>query len=188
MLERDTSPTPFQSQDNSINLSDDVLYLQEEMNDAMVHLLTARALIDTHHWRIISETEVGHCQNEINLAEAIREVKAKYTTMIGDAESAYATAMRKAEATCSASTSEVEVICTTRGREAEVANVVQASKLQWQHQEAIQDLEEEALQVEKHSCQSFLQACGVAIQAFPNEALGKLMFPSSFIDRKPIPP
>ena len=40
MPERNTSPTPFQSQTNSINLLDNVLHLQEEMNDAMVHLLT----------------------------------------------------------------------------------------------------------------------------------------------------
>ena len=78
MPERDTSPTPFQSQANSINLLDVMLHLQEEMNSAMVHLLTASASTDTCHWRIISETEVSHCQNEINLAEAIREVKASY--------------------------------------------------------------------------------------------------------------
>ena len=107
----------------------------------MVHLLTARALTDTCCWRIILETEVSHCQNEINLAEAIREVKGRYATMISDAKSAYMTAMRKAEATCSASTSEVEVICTTGIRKAEAANVAQASKLQWQHQEAMQNLE-----------------------------------------------
>ena len=75
----------------------------------MVHLLTTRALTDTHHQRIISETEVSHHQNEINLAEAIREVKAMYAATISDAESAYVTAMRKADAAHSASTSEVEV-------------------------------------------------------------------------------
>ena len=54
---------------------------------------------------------------------------------------------------------------------------MQASKLQWQHQEAMQNLEEEALEVEKDACQSFLWACGVALQACPNEALAKLMYP-----------
>ena len=130
MPERNTSPTHFQSQANSINLSDDVLHLLEEMNDAMVQLLTSRASIDTHHQRIISETEVSHCQNEINLAEAIREVKARYTSLISDTKSTYVTAMRKAEATHSVSTSEVEVISATGVRKAEAANVVQASKLQ----------------------------------------------------------
>ena len=96
----------------------------------MVHLLAARAWIDTCCWRIISKTEVGHCQHEINLAEATRIVKARNTTAISDAESAYATAMRKAEAAYSASTSEAEVICATGVRKAEIANAVQASKLQ----------------------------------------------------------
>ena len=107
MPERDTSPTPFQSQANSINLSDNVLHLQEEMNDAMVHLLTGRASIDNHCWRIISEREVSHCQNKSNLTvshcqnksnltEASREVKARYAIMIGDDKSTYLTAMRKA--------------------------------------------------------------------------------------------
>ena len=162
--ERDTSPTTFQSQANSINLSDDVLHLQEEMNNAIVHLLTARALIDTCHWRIISEKEASHYQNEINLAEAIREVKARYTTSIGDGRSTYTTAMRKAEATCSASTSEVEVIHATGVRKAEAANVVQASKLQWQHQEAIWNLEKEALEVEKH----FLPILPVGLLSSPS--------------------
>ena len=124
MLERDSSPTPFQSQAKSINLSDDVLHLQEEMNDAMVHLLTARASIDTCWWRIISGTEVSDCQNEINLAEDIREVKARYAIMMADAESTYVTVMRKVEAAHSASTSEAEVILATRIRKAEAANVV----------------------------------------------------------------
>ena len=98
------SPTPGMPERDTINLSDDMLHLQGEMNDATVHLLTAKASIDTCHQRIISKTEVSHCQNEINLAEAIKEVKARYTTMIGDAESTCMTAMRKEEATHSAST------------------------------------------------------------------------------------
>ena len=163
MLERDTRPTPFQSQANSISLWNDVLHLQEEMNDAMVHLLTARASIDAHCQRIISETEVSHCQNEINLAETIREVKVRHAAAISDAKSAYMTAMRKVDAMHSASTSEVEIICATGVMKAEAANAVQASKLPWQHQEAMQNLEEEALEVEKHSCQSYPWACGVAL-------------------------
>ena len=128
MPEWDTSLTPFQSPANSINLSDDVLHLQEEMNNATV-LLTARALIDNHHQRIISKTEVSHYQNEINLTETIRAVKARYTTTIGDAESTYMTGMRKVEAAHSASTSKAEVIHATRVRKVEAANAVQASKL-----------------------------------------------------------
>ena len=52
-----------------------------------------------------------------------------------------------------------------------------ASKVQWQHQEAMQNLEEEALEVEKCAHQSFLWASGVALQGCPNKALAKLMYP-----------
>ena len=41
----------------------------------------------------------------------------------------------------------------------------------------MQTLEDEAIEEEKHAHQSFLQACGVALQACPNKALGVLMYP-----------
>ena len=128
-LDRHTSPTPFPLLANSINLLNDVLHLQEEMNTAIVHLLSTLAATDMHCQWAISETEVGHCQNEINTSEAIREIKAWYATRIGDAEAIYGTAMRKVEAICAASTSKAEVIQVTGIRKAEAANAMQASKL-----------------------------------------------------------
>ena len=138
--ERDSSPTPFPLPANSINLLDNLLHLQEEMNDPMVHLLSARAAIDMHHQWVILETEVGHCQNDTS--KAIREVKAQYATAIGDAKAAYRTAMKQVEAVHSASSSKVEVIWATGIKKAKAANATQASKLQWQHQEAMHNLEE----------------------------------------------
>ena len=175
--ERDSSPTPFQSQVNSITLPDNVLHLQEEMNDAMVHLLTIRASIDAHWQRIMSEMAVAHCQIEIKTSKAIREVKASYVAALGNPETAYVNTMRKVETAHSTSTSEAETACATAVRKAEDASAVQALKLQQTHQETMWNLENEALEVEKHACQSFLWACGIAIQACPNEALGKLMYP-----------
>ena len=131
--ERDTSPTPLLLLANSINLLDNVLHLQEEMNDAMVHLLSTRAVIDMCHQWVISETEVSHCQNKIDTSKANREVKAQYTATIRDAEAAYGTAIRKAEAAHLTSTSKVEVIQSTGIRRAKAANAARASKLQWQH-------------------------------------------------------
>ena len=113
-LERDTSHTPYPLLANSINLSDDVLHLQEEMNDTMVHLLSSRAAIDM-------------CQNEIDTSKTIRGIKAWYTAAIGDADAAYGTALRKAEAVWLASTSKVEVIQATGIRKAKAANAVWAS-------------------------------------------------------------
>ena len=97
--------------------------------------------------------------------------------MIGDAKATYRTAIRKSEAVHLASASKVEVIQVTRIWKAEAANAMQASKLQQQHQEAMWNLEEEALEVKKCTHQSFLWACGVALKACPNEALAKLMYP-----------
>ena len=176
-LERGTNLTPLASLANSVNLLVDVLHLQEEMNSAMVHLLSARATMDMCHQWVISETEISHCQNETDTSEAIREIKTQYAIAIGDAKSTYGTAIRKVEAIHLASTSKVEVTSATGIRKAKAANAAQASRLQWQHQEAMQNLEEEALKEEKHAHQSFLWACGAAFQACPNDTLVKLMCP-----------
>ena len=69
--ERDTSPTLLPLLAHSINLLDNILHLQEEMNEALVHLLSARTTMETCHQQIISETEVGHCQNKIDTSKAI---------------------------------------------------------------------------------------------------------------------
>ena len=108
-LERDTSPTPLLSLASSINLSVDILHLQEEMNDMMVNLLSARAAMDMCHQQVISETEVSHHQNKIDTSEAIREIKAQYAATNGDTKAIYGTTIRKAETICLASTSKAEV-------------------------------------------------------------------------------
>ena len=46
--ERNSNPNSLELQANSITLPDDMLHLQEEMNDALVHLLTFRASVDAH--------------------------------------------------------------------------------------------------------------------------------------------
>ena len=94
-----------------------------------------------------------------------------------DAEATYGTAIRKVEAIHLASTSKAEVIWATGFRKAKAANAAWASKLQQHHQEAMQNLKEDALEEEIHTQQSFLQACGAALQACPNDTLAKLMYP-----------
>ena len=123
------------------------------------------------------ETEAANHQNEIKTSEAIREVKACHAGTIGNAKFTYVTAMRKLEAAHSATTSKGETTCASAVRKVEAASATEASKLQQAQQEAMWNLEDEALKVEKCACQSFLWACGAALQAFPNEALGKLMYP-----------
>ena len=185
--ERSSSPTPLQLQANSITLSDDVLHLQGEMNNAIVLLLTLKASVDALQRKLISEMEIAHNQNESKTSKAIKEIKAHYTAALSNAEATHVAAVREAEATHSASAREVEVICATAVRKAEAASVMQTSKLQQDHQETMQTLEDEAIKEEKHTHQSFLQACGVALQALPNEALGVLMYPHTFVDREHVP-
>ena len=143
----------------------------------MIHLLSARATMDMCCQGVILETEVSHCQNKIDTSKANREIKAWYAGMIEDVKAAYGTTIRKAEAINLASTSEVEVIQATSIRKAKAANAAQASKLQQRHQEAMQNLEREALEEEKCAHQSFLWACEAALQACPNDTLAKLMYP-----------
>ena len=80
------------------------------------------------------------------------------------------------EATHSASTREVEAACATTVREAEAARMAKTSKLWQAHLETMRALEDKALKEEKCSHQSFLWACGAALQACPNEALGIIMY------------
>ena len=147
------------------------------MNDAMVHLLTLKASIDACWQKLISETEIAHCQNETKSSKAIKEIKACYAAALDNAKATYVAAVREVEATHSASTREVEVIHATAVRKAEAASVAQTFKLQQVHQETIQMLEDEAIKEEKCPHQSFLWACGAALQACPNEALWVLNYP-----------
>ena len=85
--------------------------------------------------------------------------------------------MTEVEVACSASTREMKATCTTAVRKAEAARVVQTSKLWQTYLEAMQALEDEAFEEERHSHQSFLWACGAALQACCHKVLGILMYP-----------
>ena len=143
----------------------------------MVHLLTFRASVDAHWWRLISELEITHCQNETEASKAINGVEAHYTVALHNTKAVYAAAMKEAEDTHLASTREAEATHVTAVREAEATRAVQTSKLWQTHLENMWTLEDKALKEERHSCQSFLWACGVAFQACPHKALGILMNP-----------
>ena len=127
--ERNSTPNQLELQANSITLPDNVLHLQEEMNDAMVYLLTFRALVDAHQQRLISESEIIHCQNETKASKAITGVEAHYMVALHDTVAIYVAVVREAEAAHLASTREVDATCTTAVREAEAARAAQTSKL-----------------------------------------------------------
>ena len=130
MPERQTSPTSSLSIPTLVNLSEEALQLQMEMNDTMVHLLSVRATLDACHQWLISEAEANQHQNNIATSEAIREIKAQFTTMIVNAEAT----MQKVEANCLASINEAKASHVAGIWKAEAANAAQASKIHLQHQ------------------------------------------------------
>ena len=134
-LERNSTPNPPELQPNSITLPDGVLHLQEEMNDAMVHLLTFRDSVHAHQQRLICGLEITHCQNETEALGAINGVEACYSVALHDTKAVYAAAMRETEADHLASTREAEATHATMVREAEAARAAQTSKLQQTHLE-----------------------------------------------------
>ena len=59
-------------------LLDYVLHLQEEMNDAMVQVLTIKATVDTLQQRLILYTEIALHKSEAKASETVKESQAHY--------------------------------------------------------------------------------------------------------------
>ena len=136
-------------------LLEEVLRLQREINVAMGQLLTTRATMDSDQRRLVSNTETALHQNEGKTAKAIKEAKACCTATILDTEAMSAAAIREAETAC-----------------ADHAHTLEQS-----HRESMQDIVCEAIEKEGWDHQSFLDVCGVALQACPPEAHEVLMYP-----------
>ena len=96
---------------------------------------------------------------------------------IHEAKAPYVVAIREAETNCSTPIMELEGGHTTAIREVEVACMTHAFDLQRAHGETILALESKAIKEDGWAHQSFLWACGVALQACHMEALGVLMYP-----------
>ena len=92
-----------------------------------------------------------------------------------EAKAMYAMAIREVETNCSTSIMEAEGGHSTAVREVEATCVAHTLDLQQAHGEAIRVLESEAIEEDGQAHQSFLQACGAALQACPTESLGILM-------------
>ena len=168
----DGVPTTLQSDTHlgatSGTLSDEVLWIQGEMNTAMGWLLTTRSSMDACHRRLVSDTKTAFHQNEARTTEAIKEARAHCTAVTWEAE-----------ATCAATIQEAEAKCAVTIREVETACVDCAHKLQQWHGESMQNIEREAIEEEGWDDQSFLNACGVALQACPPKHVGYSYFPYS---------
>ena len=121
----------------------------------MGHLLTTRASVDVSHRKQVLDLKTTFHQNEAQTTKAIKEARAHCMTMIRDAETMCAAAIREAETTFS-----------------ECTHILQQS-----HGECIGKMERETIEEEGRDHQTFLTACGVALQVCPPEAHGILMYP-----------
>ena len=135
-------------------LSEEVLWLQRELNATMGWLLTTKASMD-------STTETALHQNEPKATKAIKEAKGFCAAMIQDAEATCVAAIREAGNTC----------------------VGHAHTSQRSLSKSKQDLECEAMEKERWDHQSFLEAYGVALQACPPKAHRLLIHPLQLLAR-----
>ena len=92
---------------------------------------------------MVLDTETTFHQNEARTAKAIKEVRAHCAAVIWDAEDTCTATIREAE------TAYTDCTCTKN------------------QTESMQDIERKAIEEEGWDCQSFLNACGVALQACP---------------------
>ena len=108
----------------------DVTWLQEEATNTLGHLLVTRSSISAHWRKWVSDFGMALCQNESEVTEAIKEVKALCAHTIRDAEACqaaliskaevwHATCIKEAEANCVHTLAEADNHCSTAIREAE---------------------------------------------------------------------
>ena len=153
------------------------------MNSAMGHLLMTRVSIDTCQRKQVLDFEMAIHQNEAKATKAIREAKACCGVAIREAETHSTTNIREAEAHCTTTIRETEAhssitimgaeaCCAADIRDAESQCVDHACAIQQSHSDNMQHLEREAIKEEGKDCQSFLAACGMALEVCPPEAHG----------------
>ena len=87
------------------------------------------------------------------------------------------TAIKEAKALCKGAIQDAEANCAATIREAETACVDCTHTFQLSLDESMQDLECKATEKEGWDHQSFLKACGAALQACPTDVQGVLMYP-----------
>ena len=137
----------------------DVTQLQEEANKDLVHLLATRSSIDAHWRKQVSDLGMALCQNESDITEVIKEVKALCAHTIKDVEACWValiskakilhtTCIKEAEAKCAGALAETENCCSAAIREAESQGALQAHSIQQSHAKDIQCLDPEAIEEE----------------------------------------
>ena len=166
---------------NTGALPEEVTLLQEEMSKTMGHLLMTRMSLDTHQQKVYDFEMALHC-NEAKTTKAIKEAKAHcgaairkeeahHTTLVREVETCCTTLIREVEDNCATIVVEAEVCCTADIRKAESHCMEKAHSIQQSHAENMQHLELDAIEEEGRDCLSFLTACRVALQAFPQRPM-----------------
>ena len=89
-------------------------------------------------------------------SQSILEAKIGYLVAVKEAKTTRSHLLQEAEATCS------KVIC-----EAEAWKISQATRLHKEHGKNMQDLEEQAIEEERKSCNDFLTTCQVVLYSSP---------------------
>ena len=119
-------------------LPEEVLHLQGEMNRIMGWLLTARASMDVHQRKEVSDFQLALHQNEAQTTKVIREAKTVHATATGEAKAHCANIIQDAKATCARTI-----------REGETASTEHACTLQQARRDSMEGLEREAIKEEE---------------------------------------
>ena len=159
------SPTP-QSQAPPraipVNLSDEVFWLQGEMNAVLEQLLITKATMDSHQRELAVNADITMHQNEAQATKAIKEAEMY---------------QKHAEVCCSATIKEAEAHCSAAIKETESHHAIHTCALEKSHKESMLELEHEVLVDEGQDHWSFMEACRAVLQACQPKACGVLMYP-----------
>ena len=159
-------PSKTSTGDDMGALPKEILHLQGEMNRIMRWLLTTRASMDTHWRKEVSDFQMALHQNESQTTEIIRKT-----------EAVHATASKEVKTHCANFIQDAEAICARTIREAETTSTEHPHTLQDTHRDSMEGLERETIEEEEQNHQSFLTICRVALQIYPQEPKGVLMYP-----------
>ena len=152
------------------NLTEEVLWLQGQMNAAREQLLTTRATMDSHHREMeLNAKLIIH----MNVAQAIKAIRRLSRGDQGgwggphnwDAKVCHATTIKDSK-----------LHCTTRIKEAEVHHTTTSCVLQQFIRESMLALEGEGTAEEGQDCQPFVEASRVALWACLSTTHVALMF------------
>ena len=146
---------------NATHLSNEVLWLQGEMNVALEQLFTTKATLNSCQRELVQNAKIATCWNEAQTTRAIKEAEVRCAAEIREAETHYEVVVQQAEA----------------------HSATKAQALKQSHEESVFKLECEALAEEGCNCWAFVEVCGTALQVCTLKAHGVLISPLQLLAR-----